>query len=324
MAELISERLGRSKRVGMLAHSTRVSRLKRYLSKHIYFYLLLILPLTYLIVFRYGPMVGASLAFKRFNPATGLFGGAWVGFKYFRIFFKNDLFWRALKNTFSLSGKNLIIIFWIPIIFALVLNECRNILFKKFVQTVSFLPFFITVVVVCSMVKELLSPTGFVNNILMAAGREKAVQFLSEPRLFHTIYVTSYIWQNMGYTAIVYIAALSNIDPQLYESVEVDGGGSWRKIIHISIPGIAPTMVVILLLMIGKLLQLGFERILLLYNEATRETADILSSYVFRTGIVESNFSYATAIGLFNALLCLVMLTIANRVARRVMGMSLW
>jgi putative aldouronate transport system permease protein len=269
-------------------------------------------------------MLGATIAFKRFNPATGLFGGAWVGFKYFRIFFKNDLFWRALRNTFILSGKNLIVIFWIPIIFALILNECRNLVFKKLVQTVSFLPFFISVVVVCAMVKEILGPTGIVNNVLLAVGRKKAVMFISEPRLFHAIYITSYIWQFMGYTAIVYIAALSNIDPQLYESVEVDGGGSWNKIIHISIPGIASTMVVILLLMIGRLLQLGFERILLLYNAVTRETGDIISSYVFRTGIVESNFSYATAIGLFNALLCLVMLTVANAVAKRVMGMSLW
>ena len=300
-------------------------RLNRYIAKkNMYFYLLLILPLIYLMVFRYGPMLGATIAFKRFSPVEGLFGGEWVGLRYFRVFFKNDLFWRALRNTFLLSGKNLIFIFFVPIGFALILNECRNPLFKRTAQTVSFLPFFISVIVVCSMVKQILSPRGVVNNILASLGGDGPILFLIQPHLFHTIYITSYVWQFMGYSAIIYIAALSNIDPQLYESVEVDGGGLWHKTVHISIPGIAPTMVVMLLLMIGRMLQLGFERILLLYNEITRETADIISSYVYRTGIVESNFSYSTAIGLFNALVCLVMLIIANSLAKRITGTSLW
>jgi putative aldouronate transport system permease protein len=292
--------------------------------KNIYYFGMLALPIVYFIIFKYGPMSGAILAFKRFVNGQGLWGGSWVGFKYFRLFMNDQAFWRAFRNNLVLSALSILIGFPIPVIFALLLNEVNNAPFKKLVQTVSYLPHFISVVVVAGMIKELLSPsTGIVNTIITGLGFN-SVFFLNIPELFKGIYISSDIWQHMGWNAIIYLAALSNIDPQLYEAARIDGANRWKQTWAVTVPGIMPAIIITLILSIGRMLFIGFEKILLLYNPLTREAADILSTYVYRMGLEQGNFSYGTAVGLFNAVIGLVLVGSANMFARKFSDTSLW
>ncbi|MBO9610779.1 MAG: sugar ABC transporter permease [Paenibacillaceae bacterium] len=294
------------------------------ISRARYLILLLSPALLYYSLFEYLPMFGVVVAFKDYNVFRGLWQSEWVGFKYFAIFFRNPDFWPLLRNTFLLGFYSLIWGFPAPIVLALLLNELRNSLFKRIVQTVSYLPHFLSNVVIASMIVMMLSPTTGLVNKMLGALRIEPIYFLSIPEYFRTIYVSSGIWQGLGWGAIIYLAALTTIDPHLYESADIDGAGRWRKMWSISLPGLVPVIVVLLILNIGSLLGVGFEKVLLLYTPMTYSTADILSTYTYRTGLQRGNFSYATAIGLFNGVTSFILIYCSNYLARKLKETSLW
>lgn len=285
---------------------------------------LMILPIVaYYLIFHYGPMYGLQIAFKKYTPGAGIWGSPWVGFKHFTSFFNSYYFWRLLRNTFLINFYELIFSFPIPIIFALLLNELRQERFKKTVQTVSYLPHFISLVVICGIVTDFVASDGLINDAIAFFGGERT-PLLQKPGLFRTIYISSGVWQGMGFRSIIYIAALSSIDQEIYEAATIDGANRFQRVWHITIPGIAPTIVILLILNIGSMLSVGFEKILLLYNPAIYETADVISTFVFRKGLENYEFSYSAAVGLFNSIVNFTLLFIANNVSRRVTQYSLW
>lgn len=280
--------------------------------------------LLYYIIFKYAPMFGIAISFQDYNLFRGMRGSEWVGLKYYRMFFANPDFFMLLRNTFLLGFYNLVFGFPAPIVLALLLNEVTRNVFKRFVQTVSYLPHFISTVVVAGMVTMFLSPSsGIINAILIRLGLEP-VNFLMNPSYFRTIYVTSDIWQHVGWETIIFLAALTTIDPQLYEAARIDGANRWQQTLHVTLPGMAPTIIILLILNVGRVLEVGFEKVFLLYNPATYETADVIGTYVYRTGIISGNYSYATAIDLFTGLISLVMIFGANLVSRKISDTSLW
>jgi putative aldouronate transport system permease protein len=286
-------------------------------------YSLLVLPLLFLLIFRYIPMAGNVIAFRRFRPGGSMFGDEWVGFRYFELFINDPTFWRAFWNTLFLGGLALVIVFPLPIILALMFNELRSARFKKLAQSISYLPHFMSIVIVAGMVLQLTSLRGSFNQAIEAVGGD-AIPFMQLPQWFPAIYVGSEIWQTVGWGTILYLAALTTIDPQLYEAARIDGASRWRQIWHVTLPGIRPTMIVLLILNIGTFMAVGFEKILLLYNPLLYPTADVLSTYLYRVGIISSNFSYATAIGLFEAVIGLTLILSANAISKRAVGTSLW
>lgn len=286
-------------------------------------YSLVLLPVIYLIIFKYIPMFGNVIAFRRFIPGGSIFGEEWVGFYYFEMFLSDPTFYKVFTNTLVLAFLLLVITFPAPIIFALLLNEVKNHLFKRFVQTASYLPHFFSVVVVAGMVYELLALNGPVNSLIANLGLDK-INFMQLPEWFRTIFVSVDLWQGLGWGAILYLAALTGINDELYEAAKIDGANRWKQTIHITIPGILPTIVVLLILNIGNFLQIGFEKVLLLYNPLTYETADIIATYVYRVGLQSGSFSYGTAIGLFESIVGLILVFGANYVSRRITDNSLW
>lgn len=297
--------------------------MKRF-NKSKYLWLLFLPCLLYYIIFRYAPMFGLIITFKNYNLFKGVFASEWVGLKYYRMFIENPDFFLLLKNTFLLGFYKLLFGFPAPIILALLLNEVRHAVLKRFVQTVSYLPHFISNVIVAGMVVMFLSPTGgVVNQWLKALGFEP-INFMMNPGMFRTIYVTSEIWQHIGWETIIYLAALTAIDPRLYEAAGMDGAGRLGKLIHITLPGITPAIVIIFILNVGKVLEIGFEKVFLMYNAAIYETADIISTYVYRVGMEQGNFSYASAIDLFMGIISLIFLITANTISRKVGENSLW
>jgi len=289
-----------------------------------YLYSIILLPLAYYLIFHYGPMYGAQIAFRNFNPFEGIWNSPWVGFKYFKQFFDSYYIVRLLRNTLLINIYGLVVGFPAPIILALMINEVRNNYFKRTVQTIVYLPHFISTVVVAGMIIAFLSPrSGIINTIIVALGG-KPIHFLQEPGWFRTIYVWSGVWQGAGWGAIVYIAALTSIDPQLYEAAIVDGASRWKQLIHITIPSIMPTIIIMLILRMGSMLSVGYEKIILLYNPITYETADVISTYVYRRGIQGAEYSFSTAVGLFNSLVNFIMLTVFNAISRRISEISLW
>lgn len=303
------------------------SGLGTYMRKNIYLYAMLLIPTIYFILFKYLPIAGILLSVRKFKAGGGwpsIIGSEWVGFKYFRIFLHDSSFWLAFKNTIILGGYGLLFGFPIPILFALLLNEVRNKHFKRFIQTTSYLPHFLSSVIIFGLLNEILSPyTGVLNTIVKSLGHE-SITFLLDPGWYRTIYTSSGIWQGMGFNAILYLAALSNVDPQLYEAAEMDGASRLKQTLHVTIPGIMPTIVITLILAIGNILGSNFEKALLLSNGANQEASDILSTYLYRIGIIQSNYSYGTAAGLFNAVISLMFLWSANRFARKFSETSLW
>nr|WP_260458672.1 ABC transporter permease subunit [Actinotalea ferrariae] len=286
-------------------------------------YSFVVLPLIFFIIFRYLPMAGNVIAFRRFRPGGSIFGEEWVGLHYVQMFISDPTFWNVFRNTIVLGALTLIIVFPLPIILALMLNELRSRMFKRLVQTVSYLPHFMSVVIVAGLVFQLTSVNGTINQLIESFGGD-VVPFMQRADWFRTIYVSSEIWQTVGWGTILYLAALTTIDPQLYEAARIDGANRWRQTWHVTLPGIRPTMVVLLILNIGTFMAVGFEKILLLYNPILYPTADVVSTYLYRVGIVSSNFSYATAIGLFEALIGLTLILSANAISRRLVGTSLW
>lgn len=286
-------------------------------------YTFVILPLIFFVIFRYLPMIGNVIAFRRFRPGGSILGDTWVGTRYFEMFINDPAFWRVFWNTLILGGLSLVIIFPLPIILALMLNELRSARLKKWIQTISYLPHFMSIVVVAGLVFQLTSVRGTINQVLTALGQE-AIPFMQRADWFRDVYITSEIWQTVGWGTILYLAALSTVDPQLYEAAKVDGASRWRQTWHITLPGIRPTMIVLLILNIGTFMAVGFEKVLLLYNPLTYPTADVIATYLYRVGISGGNFSYAAAIGLFEAIIGLVLILSANTLSRRLVGTSLW
>lgn len=288
--------------------------------------LLLFLPAAlYYLIFEYGPMFGIVVAFKDYSVFKGVWASEWVGLKYFETFlFDNPDFMDLLRNTFLIGVYSLVWGFPAPIFLALLLNELRSGIFKRFVQSVSYLPHFISNVIVASMVVMFLSPDGGLINRIIGVFGVEPIYFLSNADYFRTIYVSSGIWQSLGWGTIIYLAALTSVDPHLYEAAELDGAGRWKKIWYVSLPGLVPIMIILLILNIGMLMGTGFEKVFLLYNEMVYETADIFSTYTYRIGMQQGNFSYATAIGVFNGVVGFVLIVITNYVARKTRETSLW
>jgi putative aldouronate transport system permease protein len=286
-------------------------------------YSLAIVPLLFFAVFRYLPMIGNVIAFRRFQPGGSVFGEYWVGLRYFRIFWSDATFWQVFTNTLIIGGLTLVFIFPMPIVLALLLNEVRHRSFKRFVQTVSYLPHFLSIVVVSGIVIQLLSIDGVMNQALRAIGHEQ-IRFLQQPEWFRSIYISSEMWQTVGWGTILYLAALTTIDDNLYEAARIDGANRWRQTWNVTLPGIRPTMVTLLILNIGTFMAVGFEKVLLLYNPLTYPTADVISTYLYRVGVVSGSFSYAAAIGLFEAVIGLTLVLSANAISRRTVGASLW
>ncbi|MEH1122968.1 ABC transporter permease [Micromonospora sp. CPCC 206061] len=286
-------------------------------------YSLAILPLLFFLVFRYLPMLGNVIAFRRFQPGGSVFGEYWVGLRYVKMFLNDPTFWEVFTNTLILGGLGLLICFPLPIVLALLLNEVRTRSLKRFVQSVSYLPHFLSIVIVAGMVMQILSVDGVVNQAVKAFGGDP-IAFLQEAGWFRTIYVSSEAWATVGWGTILYLAALTTIDEDLYEAARIDGASRWRQTWHVTLPGIRPTMVTLLILNIGTFMAVGFEKVLLLYNPLTYPTADVVATYLYRVGIVSGNFSYAAAIGLFEALIGLTLVLSANFISRRTVGASLW
>lgn len=301
----------------------KIGIIKNNMMKNWQLYLLFLLPLTYYVVFRYYPMYGALIAFKKYDAHKGIIGSEWVGLKYFKMFLEDPYFYKVLRNTLLLSFYTIIFGFPAPILFSLLLNEVIHEKYKKLVQTVTYIPHFISIVVVCGMLSEFLSRQGFFNIIRGMLGL-KAINFLQFPQYFRTIYVTSNIWQNMGWNAIIYLAALSNLDPQLYQAAEIEGINRLQKAWYITLPGLVPTITIMLIMRIGNIMNVGYEKVLLLYSSTTYEVADIIGTYVYRRGLLEASFSYATAIGLFQSLIAVVLLTFANSLSKKLGETSLW
>ena len=287
--------------------------------------LLLVLPgFVWYVIFQYIPMYGVTIAFKELSLRLGVLGSPWIGFDQFERFFNYPRFWGLIRNTFLLSFYTMLFGFPAPIIFALALNELVNRTYKRTVQTISFLPHFIAMPAVVGMLVLALSPsTGFVNVFLGAFGIEP-IYFMIKPRWFRPIYVISDIWQNVGWGAIIYLAQLSRVDPELYEAATVDGASRMRKMWHISLPALTPVISILLILRIGGLLSVGGEKVLLMYNDLTLETADVIWTYVYRRGLLRQDFSYGTAVGLFNSVISLILVVLANTAARRFSEYRLW
>ena len=284
---------------------------------------MLVPVLLFYLLFHYAPMLGAVIAFKDFSPALGIFESPWAGFRHFETFFSSIYFERTLRNTLLISFFEIIFGFPAPIILALLLNEVKGSIFKRTVQTVSYLPHFISIVVVCGLIRDFFSLSGVVNSVLENFGIE-ATNFLNEPGMFRPIFVGSNIWQSFGWNSIIYLAALTSIDPQLYEAAKIDGAGRWRQTCSVTLPGIMPTTMTLLILRIGSVMSVGFEKIILLYNPMTYETAEVISTFVYKKGLLEMSYSYATAVGLFNALINCVLLVLANQLSKKVNDTGIW
>ncbi len=289
-------------------------------------YVLLLLPVTYIILFHYVPMYGAQIAFKDYIVTKGIWNSEWVGLKHFSRFVNSYDFWRIMKNTLGLSAYELVVGFPFPILLALSINYAQQISFKKTVQMVTYAPHFISVVVMVGIVLQFLDPRiGVINQIYQAFGFE-AVNFMSVPALFKSIYVWSGIWQNVGFACIIYLAALAGIDPSLHEAAVVDGASKFQRMIHIDIPGILPIAIILLILNTGQMLNTGFEKILLMQNPLNIRTSEVIDTYVYKVGLlsVAPNFSYATAIGLFKSVISMILLVSVNHLAKKTNQASLW
>ena len=294
------------------------------LLKFRHIYIILFPVLLYYFIFAYLPIGGNLMAFQKYSLTKGLWGSEWVGLDNFKKFLSSYNFWHLLRNTVAISVYNLLVNFPAPIILALLLNEVKSMKFKKIVQTITYMPHFISAVVICSMVLTFLSSEGLINNILALFGIE-AISFMTHAGYFRTIYVLMNLWQSIGWSSIIYIAAIAGIDQELYEAAVMDGAGRWKQAIHITLPGISETMVILLIMKIGQILSVGYERILLLYNPTIYETADVISTYVYRRTLVEGgNYGYSTAIGMFNSIINLILLVSANKISRRISGKGLW
>lgn len=307
-----------------MASRKKKKRLLSALKRHWRLYVLITPVLVYFAVFHYLPMYGVQIAFKDFIGTRGIWGSPWVGLKHFERFFESYFFWRLLKNTIGISLYELAVGFPVPILLALMVNEIRQNSYKKLVQTITYAPHFLSTVVLVGMIVIFLSPTtGIVNKAIEAFGGE-TFYFLTEPQWFKSIYVLSGVWQQMGWSSIIYLAALTSIDPHLHEAARVDGASRMQRIWHINLPGIRPTIVILLILNVGSVMGVGFEKIFLMQNSLNMESSDVISTYVYRSGILGAQYSFSAAVGLFNSIVNFILLISVNQIARRLNQASLW
>ena len=303
--------------------SGKIAKIKKEIRRNKYLYIMVLPVIAFYIIFHYAPMYGVIIAFKDFAPMKGILGSRWVGLLYFKQFFTSIYAGRTIVNTLLISILDLLWGFPAPILLALLLNEVKHTAFKKAVQTITYLPHFISLIVVCGLILDFTQQQGIVNNIITFFGGQP-ILFMQRPEWFRTIYVGTNIWQGVGWGSIIYLAALSGVDQQLYEAASIDGAGRLKQMIHVTLPGIAPTIIVMLILHMGGLMSVGYEKVILLYNPLTYSTADIISSFVYRMGLQNFNYGYATAVGLFNSLINLILLVTANAISRKVNETSLW
>nr|WP_318653381.1 ABC transporter permease subunit [Paenibacillus rhizovicinus] len=304
-------------------HNRKMNILKTDFKKNKYIYLMVSIVVAWYIIFAYIPMYGVIIAFKDFNPGRGILNSPWVGLDHFKSFFIDPNFRRVITNTFLINIYDILWGFPAPIILALLMNEVRSKLFKKTVQNLTYLPFFISIVVVCGIIIDFTSTNGLINQLLSHFGFEKT-NLLAKKDLFRTIFIGSGIWQGIGWGSIIYLAALTNIDQQQYEAATIDGAGRWKQLLHITLPGISSTIMILLILRMGSIMSVGFEKIILLYNPLTYDTADVISSYVYRRGLLNADYSYSTAIGLLNSLINFLFLIGANWLSKKYSENSLW
>lgn len=323
MEAVQSEKRSPKKAVPATRLGRAVQKLRRDLIKYRYIYLMLLPVLAYYIVFCYIPIYGIQIAFKNFSPGLGIGESPWTGLTHFRAFFAGPYFVRTFTNTLLISLYSILFSFPSSILLALLLNEVGNRYFKKTVQTISYLPHFISTVVICGIIREFTASNGLIGGIVKALGGVPKT-LLIDPAMFRPIYIISEIWQGIGWGSIIYLAALSGIDPTLYDAAVVDGAGRFRRMVHITLPGILPTIVIMFILRLGSIMGVGWEKIILLYNENIYSTADVISSYVYRKGLIEQNYSYSAAVGLFNSVINFMLVVFANSFSRRMSGTSLW
>lgn len=296
---------------------------KKSIRKNWELYLLLAPVILYFLVFHYYPLYGLQIAFKDFIATKGISGSPWVGFKHFERFFDSYYFWRLIKNTIGIGVFTLLVSFPVPIIIALLLNEVKSLRFKKFVQTIIYAPHFLSTVVVVGMLLLFLKSDGMINQVITLFGGTP-IDFISEPAWFKSIYVLSDVWQTMGWSSIIYIAALSAVDPAQHEAAMMDGASKFQRIIHINIPAIMPTIVILFILNVGSVMAIGFEKVFLLQNDLNMSTSDVISTFVYRSGILEAQYSFSAAVGLFNSIINFILLIMVNRIAKKVSDTSLW
>lgn len=302
---------------------SRWNKIKHNLRKHRIVYLMFLPVFAYYLIFHYFPMYGALIAFQNYVPARGFWASEWVGLRHFQSFFHSYYFGRLLKNTILISLYSLVFGFPAPIILAFLLNEVKSVRYKRIVQTVTYLPHFLSIMVVCGMIISFFGSSGFVSSIIVSLGGPKR-NFLMEPESFRALYVGSGVWQTFGWNSIVYLAALTGIDPALYEAARMDGAGRFQQALHITLPGIMSTIIVLFILRIGRIMNVGYEKIILLYNSLTMETADVISSFVYRKGLLDANYSYSAAVGIFNSVINFGLVLLANTLSRSVKQTSLW
>ncbi len=298
-------------------------RALRALRRDRWLFLIMLLPTLYYLLFCYYPMYGIVLAFKDFHPKLGIVGSTWVGLRYIGMIFRDSYFWRVFGNTISLNLLNLVISFPAPIILALLLNEVGSKSYKKTVQTITYLPHFLSAVVIVGMINDMFNSTGMVNTILTSMGAER-VAFLTSAKWFRPLYIGSNIWTNIGWDSIIFLAALAGLDMELYEAARIDGAGRWKQTLHVTLPGILPTIVIMLILAMGRIMNVSFQKIWLMMNGGNQQVADVISTYVYQRGIVKSDFSYATGVNLFQSLISLLFVTVTNAISRRATETSLW
>ena len=286
-------------------------------------YLLLIPLLAYYIIFHYIPMGGTVIAFQNYKPALGLTRSKWVGLKHFVTFFKGPYAWRVIRNTLVMNALQILFAFPAPIIFALLLNELGCKRYQRCIQTVSNMPHFVSLVVICGILTDFTMTDGLINDLIALLGGERS-NLLNRPELFRTVYVASGIWQNAGWGSIIYLATLTNVDPALHEAAAIDGAGRFGRMLHVSLPALAPVITIQFIMRVGNILSQGYEKVILLYRPLTFETADIISSYVYRSGLLNSNYSFGAAVSVFNSIVNLAILVLANSLSRRLSETSLW
>lgn len=286
-------------------------------------YLMALPVVLYYVLFHYLPMSGLLIAFQDYNLVKGIWGSEWVGLQNFIDFFESYEFWRLLKNTLFLSFELILFTFPAPLILALLINEVRWTPFKKLVQTVSYLPHFISLVVICGLIVNFTASDGILNQILAMFGVESST-WLMRMELYHPIYIWSDVWQQVGWNSIVYLAAIAGIDPGLYEAATIDGAGRWQQLLHVTLPALVPTIVILFIMRIGNVMTLGHEKTILLYNPTIYETADVISSYIYRAGLLDTNYGFSTAVGMFNSVINCLLLWMANTFSRKLTQNSLW
>ena len=312
--EVLSAGIEKTKRLGSVAADLR----KNYL-----LYLISLPGILFYILFAYLPLYGILIAFKDYSPMDGIWGSQWVGLKHFIDFFSSVSFVRVVRNTLLLNFYLIVFGFPAPIILALLLNEVRHKFFKRTVQTITYMPHFISMVVICGIIVDFTSSSGIITQLFRWLGFDY-VNLLQEAHLFRGIYVVSDIWQSVGWGSIIYLAALSGVDSALYEAASIDGAGKLKQLFHVTLPAITPTIVIMLIMRIGNIMSLGADKVILLYNPVTYETAYIISSFVYRKGLIEADQSFATAVGLFNSVINFLLVFAANKTSRKLSGSSLW